>query len=130
MSVVFAPGSAYGPSVTARYFGTGNGTRTVFNLAGMDSDRAYLMPVLFKQDWGGVQQLYSTPRTNLILWSNDITNAAWTKRGTTVAALTAHGPDGGTNNATNIQGYFYSKPLPAAQFEVFAENAKLALSKL
>ncbi len=29
-----------------------------------------------------------------------------------------------------VQGYFYSKPLPAAQFEVFAENANLALSKL
>ena len=28
-----------------------------------------------------------------------------------------------------VQGYFYSKPLPAAQFEAFAENAKLALIK-
>ncbi|WP_413436955.1 PAS domain S-box protein [Sulfuriferula sp. GW1] len=29
-----------------------------------------------------------------------------------------------------VQGYFYSKPLSATQFEAFAENAKLALIKL
>lgn len=40
-------------------------------------------------------------RTNLCLWSDDLTNAAWVKTSTT-AALTATGPDGVTNSATTV----------------------------
>lgn len=96
MGCVAALGSVNGYSFTTRYFGTGDGSRTLFNLAGMDSDRAYLMPLLFKQDWGGIQKLYATARTNLLLWSNDLTNASWIKRGgaTMTAQAAGTGPDG------------------------------------
>lgn len=40
-------------------------------------------------------------RTNLGLWSNDLTNAAWVKSSVT-AAMTATGPDGVTNSATTL----------------------------
>ncbi|MDE3244447.1 MAG: hypothetical protein KGN80_00055 [Acidobacteriota bacterium] len=84
-----------GDSYTSRYFGSGDGSRVLFNLAGMGADRAYLMPVLFKQDWGGIQQLYSTARTNLLLYSQDVSNVVWQKYFTTIAS-TAIAPDGTT----------------------------------
>lgn len=40
-------------------------------------------------------------RTNLGLWSNDLTNAAWVKTNAT-AALTSIGPDGVANSATRL----------------------------
>ncbi len=43
-------------------------------------------------------------RTNGVKFSNDLTNAAWTKRGAASVALTATGPDGVLNSATNVTG--------------------------
>lgn len=40
-------------------------------------------------------------RTNVCLWSNDLTNAAWSKTNAT-AALTATGPDGLSNSASTL----------------------------
>lgn len=40
-------------------------------------------------------------RTNLCLWSDDLTNAVWTKTNATTAA-TATGPDGAANSATTV----------------------------
>lgn len=172
MSVVFKPGSAYGPSVTARYFGAGDGSRTVFNLAGLDSDRAYLMPliyldqtlqtvtthytvdaagkvtfvtapaagkvvnykdpwspsgniyrafgmgdgvstdfslpfvpkvpVLYRTDWQGKQQLYPTARTNVALQSQTLASATWNKANCTVTADTVVAPDGTTTADTIV----------------------------
>lgn len=45
--------------------------------------------------------LMEVSRTNLGLWSNDGTNAAWTKTNCT-AAKTATGPDGAVNTATTL----------------------------
>jgi hypothetical protein len=40
-------------------------------------------------------------RTNLLLWSNDLTNAAWVKT-TMTTAFTSTGPDGTANSATRV----------------------------
>lgn len=54
---------------------------------------------------GGVRSLFlEGAHANRLLWSNDLTNAAWTKRGTCAAALTATGPSGVVNSATAITG--------------------------
>lgn len=45
--------------------------------------------------------LIEEARTNLALWSNDMTNAAWVKVNTT-AAMTQTGPDGVANSASSL----------------------------
>lgn len=88
-------------TVTGRQFGVGNGARTVWNLAGMDSDRALLHPVLYKIDWGGIQQLYNTARTNLCLQSQTF-GTTWDVASypCSVAANTTVAPDGSTTADT------------------------------
>ena len=96
-------------TATHQPFFTGDGVTQSAQLLGLVDGRLVpakrnLNATIYRTDWQGQQLLYSTARTNRCLWSNDITNAAWTKRGTCAAALTANGPDGGINNATNITG--------------------------
>lgn len=83
-------------TVTARYFGTGNAVRTIWNLAGMDTDRAKLMPVLYKSGWGGIELLYSTLRTNVLYPSDtQFTGGIWNHTRTTgTTGITD--PSGGT----------------------------------
>ena len=45
--------------------------------------------------------LVELARTNICLWSDDLTNAAWTKSNATTAK-TATGPDGAANSATTL----------------------------
>lgn len=65
---------------------------------------------VYKTDWQGQQLQYSTPRTNLALWSQDFTNAAWNTIGVTKAGGVAD-PYGGTTAATITStatgGYVY-----------------------
>jgi len=57
-----------------------------------------------KSSWHVIEPkgvLIEEARTNLALYSNDLTNAAWTKTNST-AALTATGPDGVANSASTL----------------------------
>lgn len=66
MATVLAGPSRVSRTVTARYFGTGDGSRVAFNLAGLDADVAHIAPAIYRSDWQGNQLLYSTARTNLL----------------------------------------------------------------
>ena len=99
MGCVAALGSVNPFTYTSRYFGSGDGSCVLFNLAGMDSNRAYLMPVLFKQDWGGIQQLYTTPRTNYLYQSQNQSSATYSLGTMTVTGGIAD-PVGGTGAFT------------------------------
>jgi hypothetical protein len=92
--------------VTGRYFGTGNGSRTVWKLAAGTSDRALLHPVLYRKDWQmpGHYQVYSTSRANLLLQSQTL-QTSWTRNavlafgsGSVVDSVVA--PDGTTTAET------------------------------
>lgn len=66
----------------------------------------YLVPANRLDDFvlpAGVAQglLVEMARTNVALWSNDLTNAAWAKT-TATAALDQTGPDGVVNSASSI----------------------------
>lgn len=82
MSTVIAPAVAFNDrAVTARYFGTGDGVRTIWNLAGMDSDRALLQPALYRKDWQSPSYyaMSTSARTNYIVRSQEMNNGSWTK---------------------------------------------------
>lgn len=81
-------------TVTGRYFGTGNGSRTTWNLAGLDSDVAYVAPAIYKSDWAGNSLLYATSRTNT--WPTPITLHSLANANTTGVADQAVAPDGTT----------------------------------
>lgn len=57
-------------------------------------------PQIYRQDWQGNKLLYQTPRTNFLLWSEDISNPAWLKApsgtGTAPSVTSNYGtaPDG------------------------------------
>lgn len=51
-------------------------------------------PQVFRNDWQGIQLLYTTPRTNVALQSESFASAAWQKIATTVASNTDPAPDG------------------------------------
>ena len=58
---------------------------------------------VFQNTWQGNQKQYLTPRTNLLLHSDDITNASWVKTaGVTDTALGVTGPDGLTSAGTLV----------------------------
>jgi hypothetical protein len=52
----------------------------------------------------GPTLLLEGSRKNHCLYGRDLSNAAWTKRGTASCALTATGVDGTANSATNVTG--------------------------
>ena len=87
------PGATFTRSTTATYVDT-NG---VYQTAGANALRSghYI---------GGVQSiLLEGSRTNSVLWSRDLTNAAWsTSGGSITSALNATGLDGTANSATTI----------------------------
>jgi hypothetical protein len=53
-------------------------------------------PQVYRVDWQGTQLLYSTARTNRLLQTEDLANAAWTKTRSTVTANATTAPDGTT----------------------------------
>jgi hypothetical protein len=79
-------------------FGIGNNSQTIFQLAdneGFSASNVQGIPTLFRSDWQGLQLLYSSARTNLLSYSQDLTNAAWTKgTGVTVTGNVVAAPDG------------------------------------
>ncbi|HEY5993302.1 MAG TPA: hypothetical protein VIU46_01760, partial [Gallionellaceae bacterium] len=57
-----------------------NGTNTAFDLLGASGETVGGLsgtPVIYKNDWQGTKQQYSTPRTNQFTYSEDLTNASW-----------------------------------------------------
>ena len=85
-------GSTFTRSTTATYVDT-NG---VYQTAGANALRSghYI---------GGVQTiLLEGSRTNSVLWSRDLTNAAWTSGGTGTTTQNAVGLDGTANSATTL----------------------------
>lgn len=95
-------------TVTARQFGVGDGTRTVWNLAGMDSNRALLMPSLYQRNWQG------GARSNLWIKSEpQLADLDSTGGNPAVANATLAVPGLGTLNALNfpatptVQQYAY-----------------------
>ena len=51
-------------------------------------------PTFYRTDWQGTQQLYSTARTNLGLWSEEIDNVAWGKANASIIANATTAPSG------------------------------------
>lgn len=98
MAGVFGAAALPGRTVTGRYFGTGDGARTAWNLRGADSDVAYVAPSIYLTDWQGGGDaptlLYTTARTNLILQSQTLDNATWTKTFVSLTANDTTAPDG------------------------------------
>lgn len=104
-----APGESW--TVTESTFGTGNGTRTAWDLVSPYGDTINELtgePIIYRTDWQGKQRLYSTSRTNLCLRSQEFDNAIWLKdaTGTGVAPVVtqnyAAAPDG-TTTADRVQ---------------------------
>lgn len=54
-------------------------------------------PSVYKTDWQGTYKLSYSARTNYAFYSNTLSNAYWTKSGTTIDASTYLGPSGATN---------------------------------
>ncbi|MCA7985153.1 phage head spike fiber domain-containing protein [Burkholderia vietnamiensis] len=84
-------------------FGIGDGVSTLFQLSATQGKiNGVVAAQLYRNDWQGSQQLYSTARTNLLLQSQAFTNAAWNQ--TSNGLLSATGSAGtapdGTNTAT------------------------------
>ncbi len=77
--------------VTDMGFGLGDGTKTTFQIARTRK---------VNSDWGGTWPEYSKPRTNLVMYSQDFDNAAWTRSKSGTGALPVVVP----NNATAPDG--------------------------
>jgi hypothetical protein len=54
------------------------------------------LPDVIRTDWRGTNKLYSTPRTNRIVSSEDFTATSWSKSNATVTANALLAPDGTT----------------------------------
>jgi hypothetical protein len=69
-------------------FAIGDGIKSKFQLT--------LTPgtITRSNDWQGTQKLYSTPRTNLIVRSQEFDNAIWSKTRLTISPNIATGPEG------------------------------------
>ena len=95
--------SAAGTVNPTFYPASGDGFEPVFELGGN-------APTVYRTDWQGTQQLYQTSRTNLLKYSQDLTQAsAWTPNSSTATGGQAS-PDGGTGGtlltATGSGGNF------------------------
>lgn len=87
-----APGESW--TVTESIFGTGNGTRTAWDLVSPYGDTINELtgePIIYRTDWQGKQRLYSAPRTNLCPYSQAL--ASWTQIAVTLGSAVA-APDG------------------------------------
>lgn len=78
-------------------FGTGNGIAQVFQLP-PEFTFPSIVPVagVYKSDWQGNQLQYSTPRTNLLLYSQAIGGTDWGTFAATATLNNAVGPSGAT----------------------------------
>jgi hypothetical protein len=77
-------------------------------------------PSVYRTDWQGKQLLYSTPRTNLLKYSEQFDNAAWEKNNCTITPNDIAAPDGtitadkiartATGNHYLLQNYAVADP--------------------
>lgn len=97
-------------TATNEQFGTGDGSTGAFQLTvgGIPVYSNINVASIYRNDWQGNQLLYATPRTNLLRWSNDFSNAVWSRGngGVGVAPVVtqnyAGAPDG-TTTAARVQ---------------------------
>ncbi len=91
--------------------GTGDGITKNFPLTYSGAQvRRVDSATLYRNDWQGNQQLYPTPRTNIIAQSAAFDNAAWTKNLYTMVPAAVIAPDGtltgqkltDTDSSTNV----------------------------
>jgi len=98
LDAIFNPdGSAQFVEVNAvdEQFAIGDGTTTTFQLKYQGQNvYSYTSADLFKTSWEGKQKLYPTPRTNLLLRSQEFDNAYWGKTRSSVTPNVAMAPDG------------------------------------
>lgn len=95
-------------AVTGQVFGTGNGATTQFQL--VRSLGGFLEPVndvngtpsIYRTDWQGAQQIYSTARTNHVLRSEELEGASWSKTNLAVNGAAFTAPDG-TSSARRVE---------------------------
>ncbi len=88
------------------------GTKTLAQNAGSvitavyDPESQDGIPTVYRTDWQGQQQLYTTPRTNSLKQSRNLANAAWVQNvggfWTSAASTTIPAPDGGSANVTKF----------------------------
>lgn len=98
LNAIFSVGDApVSIHANAEPFGVGDGATANYQLL-YQGQPVYQIDsaALYRADWQGNQLLYPTARTNLLLWSEDATNAAWSKTGCTVTTGIA-GPNGSSN---------------------------------
>ena len=88
LAYIFNSGAAWTPT-TKKYFYLADSTIANLGVTGA---------TIYRQDWQGNQQMYATPRTNLALWSQDMTNALWSKTA------------GGVGVAPTVTGNYASAP--------------------
>lgn len=86
-------------------FGVGDGTTSTFKLVPNPGEQIAQVVIanVWRNDWQGNQQLYPTPRTNLLYPSADFTNSRWSKSNATVTAGATTGPDGASPAAKLVE---------------------------
>ncbi|AOI98090.1 hypothetical protein WS66_20775 [Burkholderia sp. LA-2-3-30-S1-D2] len=94
-------------------FGTGDGVTKNFPLTyGGAQVRRVDSAALYRNDWQGDQPLYPTARTNILKYSEDFTQSAWTKSNVSITANATTAPDGRSigqkmvENTANGEHYF------------------------
>ncbi|MFZ5936576.1 DUF2612 domain-containing protein [Pseudomonas sp. HS6-2] len=77
-------------------FGVGNGVQTEFQLKYQGQNvYSYVSADIYRTDWQLLQKLYPVPRTNLLRFSEQLDNSAWTKAGGIIVTPNAAvAPDG------------------------------------
>ena len=121
-----------GDSVSDSVFGTGDGSAKQFTLSGIDGEPVYsaIVDAVYRTDWQGRQLLYPTVRTNHMLYSQSLANAAWDKSNVTVTDGAGVAPDGSTTMSrltvtatgfSSISQYFGSLLIGPVKLILFAQ---------
>jgi len=91
-------------SLTAQAFGTGDASKTAFQLCDSLGNPVYDIngtPAIYRTDWQGTQRLYPWSRTNLLTYSQAWGVGGWTQQNVTGTYNATTAPDG-TTTATKI----------------------------
>lgn len=89
--------------VAAPILGPVNGSNAAFVAQAPAQTQLVALEAVTRTDWQGAMALRSTPRTNLLLRSQEIDNAAWGKSDITVTANTTVAPDGTTTAESLVE---------------------------
>lgn len=95
--------AAPGEGVAAgELFGTGDGARVAWSIVALSRPCTVVgTPTIYRSDWQGTQQLYSTPRTNRWLQSAALGTSPNVQNGVTSTSAAGIAPDG-TNTAFKV----------------------------